>query len=108
MSAAVSITPTSGNIISVETACEVRATGLTVNDSTTYDVNASPSEDPFVYYFKLSKSGSDDLISPVFSASATGTAEWHDIIPTAAGSWTLGVYDNDDDSSVVTTSVTVS
>lgn len=106
MAAAVTVSPASP--VHAESACEVAASGLDVNDASTYDVNAIPSEDPISYYFKASATGQDDLVSPVFGASAEGDAEWHDLIFGAAGSWTVGVYLVSDDSEVASTSVTVS
>lgn len=93
-------------------ACEISASGLAANDAAAYDTNLYPTEPQLVYYFKASATGEDDLISPRFSpaadTSADVDAEWHTVVFPAAGTWTVGVYADADDSEVVATTVTVS
>lgn len=108
MVAAVTIYPASGSVIHVMTACEINVTGLTVNDSTAYDVTKSPTEPAVTYYFKVAKSGQDDLKSPVFAPDPAGKAEWHDLQIPASGTWTLTANKTSDNSAVATASVVVS
>lgn len=112
MPAAVAIAPASGSVISKESACRVTCTGVPSNDDTAYvapvDGFDYPPSPAVTYYFKLAKSGSDSLISPVFTPASDGTAEWNGVIIPAAGSWTLTVNKTVDDSVTATAGVTVS
>jgi hypothetical protein len=108
MVAALHSIPASGSIEHIVTACEFTATGVASNTSTGYDDDNYPASPAVAYYFSLEKSGSDSLVSPVFVASADGTAEWHDVIPPAAGTWTLHLRKVADDSSAANLSLVVS
>lgn len=108
MAAAVHIAPASGSVVNTVSACEVTCTGADPNTVTGYNADNYPQEPAILYYFKLSASGEDDLISPIFTTSAAGDAEWHDVIIPAAGTWTLDLVDSADDSVAATASVTVS
>ena len=108
MSAAVAITPTSGNITALVDACEIVATGVASNTSTGYDADNYPASPAIVTYFKLSAAGEDDLVSPLATASSAGDVYWPgSIIFPAAGTWTLDLNDASDDSNIATASVTV-
>lgn len=108
MSAAVVITPTSGNITALVDACEITCTGVASNTATGYDSTKYPSEPAIVAYFKLSATGEDDLLSPQFSSNAGGDGAWPgSVIFPAAGSWTLDLLDASDDSQIATAGVTV-
>lgn len=109
MSAAVVITPTSGNITHLLDACEIACTGVDSNTSTGYDAANYPASPAVEAFFKLSASGEDDLLSPVFSTNAGGDGAWPgSVIFPAAGTWTLDLIDNADGSTVLATaSVTV-
>lgn len=106
--AAVSITPASGSITAASTVCKINATAVDSNDATAYDANLDPSEPELRYYFELSKSGTDSLISHTFSSSSDGLHQWDNVIFPVAGSWTLTLRDASDDSSVASAGVTVS
>lgn len=108
MTAAVAIVPASGSITHAQTACEVTATGLTINDSTAYDITKYPTEPAVTYYLRLAATGQQTLKSPVFAPSPAGAAEWHDVIIPAAATWTLTVCKVSDDSVIATASVVVS
>lgn len=112
MVAAVAVTPASGSVIATTTACRVTCTGVPANDASAYaaptDAYDYPTEPAILYYFRFAKSGADSLISPVFTPASDGTAEWNDVIVPAAGTWTLTIRKDADDSQVATASVVVS
>ena len=105
--AAVSVSPASGSIIAKVTGVNISATSLTANDDSAYDADLYPASPAVVYYFKCSLAGQDDLISERFSPNG-GTHQWPSILFPAAGSWTVGVYADADDSTIASASVTVS
>ena len=107
MSASVSISPASGSITHLSTAVNVSCSGVSNNNSAAYDGSVTPSEPELDYYFKIAKTGQDNLLSPRFSTNAAGAAEWHGTIFPAAGTWTLTVNKNSDDTVVATASVVV-
>lgn len=104
---AVAIFPTSGNITATETVCKVNVTEAPPNDATTYDAENTPSMDPIVYYLKLSATGEDDLVSQRFTTSQAELFQWDNVIFPAAGSWTLDLCLDADDSVEATAAVTV-
>jgi len=109
MTAAVAITPTSGNITHLLDACEIVCTGVNSNTSTGYSTSIYPTSPAVVAFFKLSASGEDDLVSPLFSTNAAGTGAWPgSVIFPAAGTWTLDLIDAADGTTqLATASVTV-
>ena len=108
MTAAVAIFPVSGSITHVIDACEISATGLTVNDATAFDASKYPTEPAVTYYFKLASTGHQTLKSPVFAPDPAGKGVWPGsvIIPDAA-TWTLTCNKVSDDSAAATASVVV-
>lgn len=106
--ATVSIVPASGSIVHVGSFCKVSCADVASNDEGAYDANARPTEPELRYYFKIAKSGQDSLKSHVFSTNSDGTAEWNNVLIPVAGTWTLTINDNSDDSVVATASVVVS
>jgi hypothetical protein len=106
--ATLSITPSSGNITAVVTTCKVSVADAASNDASEYDVEAVPTEPELRYYFTLSKAGQDTLRSHVFSTDADGSHVWNSVTFPAAGTWTLAIKDASDDSTVTSTSVSVS
>ena len=108
MAAAVAITPASGSITHFKDACEISATGLTANDSTTYDSTKYPTEAAITAYFKLTCSGQPTLTSPIFASNAAGLGAWPgSVVFPAAGTWTLALIRVSDSSTIATASVTV-
>ena len=103
----VAIYPTSGNITAVETVCKINVTEAPSNDVATYDAGNSPSMDPIVYYLKLSATGEDDLVSQRFTTSQAELFQWDNVIFPTAGSWTLDLCLDADDSVDATAAVTV-
>lgn len=108
MSAAVAITPASGSIVAKSTACRVNVTGADVWDLTQYDAGQYPTSPGVRYYLSFEKSGSDSGKSQVFEVAADGSFEFNSYIFPDAGSWTLHLRLEADDSSVVSIPVTVS
>jgi hypothetical protein len=106
MAAAVAASPTGG--ASLSTAFEVSCSGVANNDATSFDSTKYPSEPQIGYYFKFALSGQNDIKSPLFSTNAGQTAEWHEVILPAAGSWTLTINKSVDDSVVATATVVAS
>lgn len=108
MAAAVVIVPASGSITHLVDACEISATGLTANDSTTYSTSTYPTEAAITAYFKLTCSGQPTLTSPIFASNAAGLGAWPgSVIFPAAGTWTLDLIKVADSSTIATASVTV-
>lgn len=108
MTAAVVIYPASGSITHLKDACEISATGLTANDSTTYATDQYPTEDAITAYFKLTCSGQPTLTSPIFASNAAGLGAWPgSVIFPAAGTWTLDLVRVSDSSVIATASVSV-
>lgn len=105
--AAVTITPASGSITAAVTVCKINATATDDNDATAYNINATPTMPELRYYFELSKSGTNSLISHRFAPSADGDHEWDSVIFPSAGAWTLDLKKASDNSVVATTAVTV-
>jgi hypothetical protein len=105
--AAVAITPASGSITAVKTVTRVTCSAVASNTATGYSTANYPASPQVTYYFKASKSGSNDLKGPVLSTSAAQIAEWDNLIFPSAGTWTVGIYKTSDDSSVATASVVV-
>jgi hypothetical protein len=108
VTAALAISPTSGNITAKLTACNISCSDEPNNDDGNYDADSYPTEPQIVYHFKLSTSGQDDLVSNPFSTNPDGAAEWPSVLFPAAGTWTLALIDESDDSTITSTSVTVS
>lgn len=105
--ASITVTPASGSITHLVDAVHVVCADVPNNDATAYSTAIYPTEPQISYYFAFSLTGQDTLKSPVFSTNPDGAAEWESVIIPAAGSWTVGVYDASDDSTIVTDSVTV-
>ena len=107
MAAAVVISPVSGSITHLTTACEVTCTGTDSNDSAAYDSTKYPSEPAIGYYFQAARTGSVTLKSNIFTTNSLKIAEWHDLIFPDAGTWTLTLRKSADDSIAATASVVV-
>lgn len=107
MVAAIAITPASGDVRAVISACRVDVTGLEPNDPATYNVDNIPTEDEVRYRLIATLTGQDDLVSHDFAASAGLTHTWDNIIFPADGGWTLDLVDQRDDSVEATLAVTV-
>ncbi len=105
--AAVAIYPASGDITALVDACNITCSAVDSNTLTGYDADNYPSSPAIEGFFRLSATGQDDLVSPVFSTNAAGVAEWPSVIFPAAGSWTLDLVDTADDSVIATAAVTV-
>lgn len=93
-------------VVAAETAIHISCDDAPTNTSTGYDPDEYPASPAILYYFTLEKSGSDDLVSQVFSPNG-GHGYWEGVVPPAAGSWTAHLRLVADDSSVANTSVTV-
>lgn len=107
MSIAVASSPASGSITHAVTACEITATGASSNTLTGYDSTHYPASPEVKYYFSAEKTGVDSLVSARFAASSDGKGEWHDVVFPSAGTWTLRLRKNSDDSSVANISLVV-
>lgn len=108
MSASIAIVPASGSVIHVKSACRITVSGASTNDAATYDAGHTPTEDALVYKLRARKSGSDDLVSPVFQVSATGHWVWDNVIFPSAGTWTVTLRKVPADTQAATASVVVS
>jgi archaellin len=105
--ASIAIVPASGSVTAVISACRVTVSDAEDTDITTYDADATPAETAFRYRLVASATGEQDLVSPEFTASADGNWIWDNVIFPAAGSWTIDLIDQEDDSVTATLAVTV-
>lgn len=104
---AVSIYPESGDIVATKTVCKVFVTEAPTNDESTYDEDLTPAEAPILYYLKLSKDGTDPLVSQRFTPSSDELFQWDNVIFPDDGTWTLDLCLNADDSVDATAAVVV-
>lgn len=93
MAAALAVTPASGSITARQTFCRIDVTG---GDKTIRQ------------RIKAELAGEDTLVSHEFQPNSDGLHSWFNIMFSAAGSWTLTLYNTDDDSTLATAGVTVS
>ncbi len=101
MAAALTITPASGDVIAVESACRINVTGASSNRPP----NNTGGE--FTYRIRARLDGEDDLVSHVFAPAFDGTHQWDNVIFPVAGAWTVTLRDTADDSEEATLAVTV-
>lgn len=106
MTTAVTITPASGAITAAQTVCRVDLTGFDANTSDGYDINAYPTSPEMRYYISFVEGGTEYGRSYVFDVNG-GAHTFNNYIFPHAGTWTVGVFDASDDSSVDDISVTV-
>lgn len=108
MAVALAITPASGSITAKSTVCRIDVTGGATNTVTGYDTSKYPSEPAVVYYILANApAGTDDGKSYLFSVAADGTHTFNNYTFPIAGSYTLRLRDNADDSDKATLAVTV-
>lgn len=106
--AALTITPTSGNIVSEKTNCRVVVTSQASNDTSAFNSAVYPTEPQIACYFKAAAAGKPTLKSRIFATDSTGTAAWDNVIFPAAATWTVTINKVSDDSVLATTSPVVS
>lgn len=101
MAASMTITPASGSITAKETVCRINVVDADSNRT---------SGAAFEYYLLLdAPAGTDDGQSYLFNVdSDDGGHIFNNYVFPAAGSWTVRLRDNADDSDVATLAVTVS
>jgi len=106
MPATIDITPDAP--IAVTSVCRVNIADAPVNDTGAYDVDLYPTEPEIRYYIAFEKAGADTGKSQVFSPAADGSFEFNSYIFPEAGSWTVHLRKDADDSSIANLAVTVS
>ena len=107
--ASLSITPASGSITAKSSVCRIDVIGAPANTITGYDPVKYPSSPAIVYYLLIdSPVGTDDGKSYLFTTADDGTHAVNNYTFPVAGSYTLRLRDNLDDSDKATLSVTVS
>lgn len=106
--ASITIVPASGSVTAGLSVCRVSVAGAEDTDISTYSTENLPRESDFRYRLVASADGEQDLVSPEFTASADGDWVWNSVIFPAAGSWTIDLIDQSDDSTTATLAVTVS
>jgi hypothetical protein len=104
---AIAITPASGSITAVDTACRINVTGATMNDSRGYDVLKYPTEPLFEYYLSVVKAGQDTLKSQIFNVAADGSFEFNSLSFPTAGTYAIHLVNASNDVSVEHIDVTV-
>lgn len=107
MAIELAITPESGDVVAVVSACRIEVTGAEANDSSTYDEDTIPTEEAIPYRLVASLDGQDDLVSHEFVVSAAGKHQWDNLIFPVDGTWTVDLVDQRDDSVDATLSVEV-
>lgn len=103
MAAGLTITPPSGQITAKLDACRINVTGADVNN-----------EDGTQKRYRIRLTAPNGLedetwsgYSHLFNVSADGKHEWNGYIFPGAGSWTVRLHDEEEDSDAATLSVTV-
>jgi len=107
MAVSIAIVPASGSVHAKISACRVTVSGASDTDSSEYDDEAIPAEPELRYRLVATKSGQQDLVSHEFAVSQDGHHIWDNIIFPATGAWSIGLINQDDDSSAATLAVTV-
>lgn len=108
MSAALSVTPASGAILSKRTLCRVDVTGVPLNDTTAYNASNVPTEPEIRYYIRARATGQDDLKSEQFAPSQDGKHTWYGPVFPAAATWTITLRKVVGDTQVATLAAIVS
>lgn len=108
MSAALTLTPASGSIVSTKSIVRVDVTGAASNDTTGYDTTKYPTEPEIRYYIQAVASGQPTLKSYAFAPAPGGTHSLNSLVFPGAATWTVTLNKVSDDSAVATASVTVS
>lgn len=107
MTAALAVTPSS-DVEAGSTVCKVAVSGGVENTLTGYDVEEYPASPEVRYYLTFELAGDELGRSYVFGVNADGEHEFNNYVFPEAGSWTVRLSNAADDSSVQSTSVTVS
>lgn len=107
MAIEIAITPDSGDVVAKISACRINVTGASSNDSSTYDEDATPTEEAIPYRLIASLDDEDDLVSHEFVVSQDGKHQWDNLIFPVDGTWTLDLVDQRDDSVAATLAVEV-
>lgn len=108
MTAAIDITPASGNITAKSTVCRIDVSGQPAQDESAFDATKYPTEPEILYYLAFELGGEEYGRSPVFGVTPVGAHQFNNYIFPEAGSWTVNLRHVDDDSSEDSISVTVS
>lgn len=107
--ASITIEPASGEITAVLTACVVTVADADQNTATGYTTTVYPQSPEMRYYLTFEKPALTILgKSYVFGVDENGDHNFMNYIFPEAGSWTVRLNNDADDSSVATASVTVS
>lgn len=107
MAAALAITPASGSVVATVSACRIDVTGAEGSDVSAFDADVYPTAPERRYYITAELGGEEKGRSHVFSPNG-GAHQWNGYIFPEAGSWTLHLRDESDDSSEANLAVTVS
>lgn len=103
MAAEVSITPESGSVVATLSACRISVTGADVNNEDGTQKR---------YRFRLTPPAGleEETVSgysELFNVNSDGEHEWNNYIFPGAGSWTVRLYDEEEEEDVDTLAVTV-
>ena len=94
--------------IHVTSVCRVNVTAADPSDEGSYNAALYPTSPEIRYYLSFGRAGSDTGKSQVFSPASDGTFEFNGYVFPDAGSWTIHLRKESDDSSVANLVVTVS
>ena len=106
--ASITITPTSGNVVSTQSACRVEVADADQNTTTGYTTAVYPTSPEMRYYLTFELGGETLGRSYVFGVNEDGDHTFNNYIFPEAGSWTIRLSNASNDASVATASVTVS
>jgi hypothetical protein len=106
MSVAVACVPAAP--IHITSACRVNVTGATQHDAGAYDPAKYPTEPAITYYLSFEEGGKSYGKSQRFQVAQDGGFEFNSYIFPHAGSWTIHLRKDSDDSSAANVAVTVS
>ncbi len=104
MAAALTITPPSGSIQAQLDACHIRVTGADQSNEDGTQKRYRIRLTPPAGLEEETVSGYSEL----FNVSFDGKHEWNGYVFPGAGSWTVRLYDEEEESDVTTLAVTVS
>lgn len=103
----IAITPASGSVIHITSACRIDVDAAPDLDASTYDVDDVPTEVSFVYKLVATLAGQRDLVSSTFTPNSEGKWTWDNLIFPAAGTWAVNLINTADDLSDASLSVVV-
>lgn len=106
---ATTITPSTATPVAEKTAINLTVAGAPANTATGYNTANYPASPAIKYYISINKSGTNSLVSNVFTPdSVNGAYVWPSVTIPAAGTWTAQLRRVSDNVSVANATITAS